>query len=406
MAYIEKRGKNSYRVVVTRVDKLTGENRRFTKTVKVNGNTDAEKKKAAQGMAKEYEVEVDNELIHLTADDMYFVEFVQMFIDKFARKHYSETYLDGVIGMLNARVIPFFGNYRLREITTLLCVEFMDILSDDKNINTGKPISTSTQHKIYSITRTALNKAVQWKMIKSSPMDGVDAPKVKEKPVTIYEEDQLLEFLALLNQLPPEQFKYKTFLYTSFTIGLRKGEVCGFVWSDFDLDNQTATIARQRTVGDSKKGVVTKDVKMGADPRTLNIPSALVEVLKEYKSYQNKQKLRVGEEWPEIDWVLTGDTGQPMYPKSINKWLTRFLKRNDLPHITPHGLRHSAATLWVSNGIDILAVAHRLGQRNEKQLLKRYAHATKRADRATADMMDDILGKKSKDNVVSIVNES
>lgn len=53
--------------------------------------------------------------------------------------------------------------------------------------------------------------------------------------------------------------------------------------------------------------------------------------------------------------------------------------------MTFHGLRHTAATQWIADGIDARTVQFRLGHADPRLVLKLYAHASQTADRAAAE---------------------
>ena len=64
-----------------------------------------------------------------------------------------------------------------------------------------------------------------------------------------------------------------------------------------------------------------------------------------------------------------------MHPDSITDWLNKFSKEKDLPHIHPHAFRHTAASLMIANGIDLVTTAAELGHANATiQLLLYVAH--------------------------------
>ncbi|WP_196600960.1 tyrosine-type recombinase/integrase, partial [Pectinatus frisingensis] len=52
------------------------------------------------------------------------------------------------------------------------------------------------------------------------------------------------------------------------------------------------------------------------------------------------------------------------HPDSINSWLSKFVKKHDLPHISPHSFRHMAATYLINAGVGLATVAGKLGHSN------------------------------------------
>ena len=76
---------------------------------------------------------------------------------------------------------------------------------------------------------------------------------------------------------------------------------------------------------------------------------------------QLQAQLLLGDQWRGEEWVFIQADGKPMYPSTPTLQFSRFLQRNDLAHKKFHALRHTSATLLLSNGTNIKNVAERLG---------------------------------------------
>lgn len=70
---------------------------------------------------------------------------------------------------------------------------------------------------------------------------------------------------------------------------------------------------------------------------------------------------------------------------------SKFVKRNKLPHFTPHSLRHTHATLLIAEGVPIPAVSKRLGHSSITTTSKIYVHAIQSADEIASDVIDSKL---------------
>ena len=90
------------------------------------------------------------------------------------------------------------------------------------------------------------------------------------------------------------------------------------------------------------------------------------------------------------NWIFTKYDGSNMHITTPTQSLSDFLKRNRLPHIKFHALRHTSATLLLLNGTNIKNVAARLGH-SQLSTTNRYVHAIEEADRAAADSLGDTL---------------
>ena len=118
------------------------------------------------------------------------------------------------------------------------------------------------------------------------------------------------------------------------------------------------------------------------------------ELLKEYKVWQDEQRLAIGDKWNDTDRLFTQWNGLPMSLSTPYKWLQDFTKKNNLPKINIHSLRHTNATLLIKRGVNVRTVAGRLGHSVTSTTLNIYTHELQSADAAAADSLSEIFKKK------------
>jgi integrase len=78
------------------------------------------------------------------------------------------------------------------------------------------------------------------------------------------------------------------------------------------------------------------------------------------------------------------------------KWFSAFLRKNNLPHIRFHDLRHTFATLLISMNIDVQTVSHKLGHASATTTMNFYVHNLESADKASTKLLEDMLVFKNK----------
>ncbi|WP_200778266.1 site-specific integrase, partial [Enterococcus faecium] len=78
-------------------------------------------------------------------------------------------------------------------------------------------------------------------------------------------------------------------------------------------------------------------------------------------------------------------------PNTVNDWLRYILKKYILPRITPHGFRHTHASLLLEAGESVKVVQQRLGHENSKVTLDIYAHITNNATKKTGQDFADMM---------------
>ena len=130
---------------------------------------------------------------------------------------------------------------------------------------------------------------------------------------------------------------------------------------------------------------------------TISVSKQIIQMLKNHKTEQIKMKTELGDKWIDTDYIFTAWNGAALHPDTISSWFRKFVKKYDLPDISIHSLRHTAATMLLMNGLPVKAVSSRLGHANAVTTSAIYSHALQSADEKAAEIMDDILsGNKNK----------
>jgi len=135
---------------------------------------------------------------------------------------------------------------------------------------------------------------------------------------------------------------WHNFFYTELPTGLRRGEICGLKWVDFDEVNGTLNV--RRTVHVEKGGKCTAwDTKANADSRTITLPSSTAKVLRTRK----KSTLS--------DWIFPDPLKPeaPASPSSAYSHRKTLSRKARLPSIPFHALRHTFAAHTLTSGIDV-----------------------------------------------------
>lgn len=109
---------------------------------------------------------------------------------------------------------------------------------------------------------------------------------------------------------------------------------------------------------------------------------------------QAEERLDAGPEWTGEDLIFTSQTWTPILPRSFDRSLELVVRDAELPRLTSHGLRHTAATHMVANAQDLgelEAVSEILGH-SVDILLRIYAHALPHAVRSVSDRIGERAG--------------
>lgn len=155
--------------------------------------------------------------------------------------------------------------------------------------------------------------------------------------------------------------------------GLRKGEISGLKFGDFDVDNRTIYIQRQITSnpiitkGGSKVEeykVVEKEPKTDNSYRLLKIPEVVAEEIEKRRIVIEANKQKYGKQYYDHDYISCQENGVPHSTASMNTALTKLCSRNGLPHITVHSLRHMYCTILASQGVSLIKISALVGHQS------------------------------------------
>lgn len=388
---IEKRGKNSYRLVCYNGFDLNGNSIRHTKTI--HGS----KKDAKIELAK-FVADVQNGMV-IEGKALKFSEFTEIWKRDYGSKELAPSTYKRYIRMLETRILPYFGHFYVNKIKPTDIMLFYDQLSRDTQLirkkgNNGaktiKPLSSKTILEHHRLLRAMLHRAVYWQMIVSNPAERVQPPKTMKPKRKYYDDDQSKILLSNLMQLGENQIKYKVAIILTIFTGFRLGELMGLEWDDINFNDGIVSVNRSSQYL-SDKGVFTKTPKTESSIRDVAIPEFVISLLEEYKLWYEEQKSLYGDLWTNSNRLFVQADGKPMHPSTISKWFVKYVGQIGLPVINFHGLRHTNATLLIAQNIDVAVVAARLGHAQITTTYNFYVHPIISHNKKAGYALEDLL---------------
>ena len=285
-------------------------------------------------------------------------------------------------------IIPALGHLKLVDITPLHIQKFVNALLEQQSIyhTKSKYLSPATVKSYYTKLQSVFKFACKKGMLDFNPTssDHIDIPKVPPAHTDILDEKGIA---VLLEHLEEKPFDRKIQVHIALCTGCRRGEIAALQWDDILWDKKQIVVSKSVYHVNGKKGI--KIPKTARSNRTITIPNYMIIMLKQYQKYQMEQQLRT--QIPNIhNMLFTDEHGDYLSPMTITNWFQYFLKKNNLPHIKFHSLRHTAATLLLLNGVNIKTVSSRLGHTN-LSTTNRYLHALAEADAMAAETLEKKL---------------
>jgi len=301
---------------------------------------------------------------------------------------YSGVSLTTIESAENGEIISRDSAEKLAETLNINFTElFTSVYSD-------KPLAAKTLVHYHRLLNSLFEKAVKWNVLFDNPCRHVEPPKLVRHEAKFLDEELAKRLLSELETAP---FQYRVMVNLLLFTGARRGEICGLRWGDVNFENGTIHI-ENNSLYLPDYGMYEDTPKTESSVRTINIPEAVLELLRQHREHQNAEHERMGDKWIDSGMVFTQANGNPIHPSTISKWLDKFCKQRGLPHINPHMLRHTSATLLLMQELPLKAVSGRLGHAQTATTSDIYGHCLQSVDEIAAEALGDILSKKDDDN--------
>jgi integrase len=240
---------------------------------------------------------------------------------------------------------------------------------------------------VHAVLHRALKQALRWGLVPRNVAQAVDIPQLVSEEVEVLSPEEARAFLAAA-----KGDRYEALYVVAVAVGLRRGELLGLKWTAVNLEAATLRVARQlqrMRDGSGLKFVAPK----GGKGRTIRLPARAVEVLKAHRARQAEQKLKFGPLYRDDGLVFATEVGTPLEPSNIDRRSFKsLLKKAGLPDIRFHDLRHTCATVLLSEGVNPKFVQELLGHADIKLTLGTYSHFLPSMGDQTAAAMESALG--------------
>jgi integrase len=275
-------------------------------------------------------------------------------------------------------ITPQLGLMRLRDLKSEHIQGFYNQLSADG-------VGTFYILKIHAVLHRALEQAVKTSMISRNPATYALPPK---KPIT--EMEILSENQVSLLFIASKGNRLEALYHLAVISGAREMELLGLKWSDLDWIKKTLKVERQLVRPDGD-GVKFSSPKTRYGRRVIALGTKTIEVLRLHYEHQQEERLTAGDAWKEYGLIFTTRIGTPIHPRNLMRDFKKLLLAAGLPPIRFHDLRHSSASLLLSQGVPVIEVSRRLGHSRASITLDVYGHLIPGMQSQVAEMLDDLV---------------
>ena len=282
-------------------------------------------------------------------------------------------------GSLNHWIYPALGDLKMPDITPANISALLLSMQSQ-----GKAHATCV--KVYTILHSLFKMAYMSDVVTVNPMDKVERPRprkgeLKEKDVEAYTTEEVQRIFAALESEP---LKWRVLLRRLIDTGIRRGECCGLQWQNIDFKANTITIAGNLCYT-PQKGIYLDTPKSGK-VRTIDVDPEIIALLRELRLEQASQAIST--------YVFTQQNSpEPMHPQSPARYMQKFSKRCGVSGLHPHKLRHTFASIAITNGADVASVSEKLGHSDKAVTLRMYTHADQESMKRASQIFRDALKK-------------
>jgi integrase len=306
-------------------------------------------------------------------------EWLETWLTECAEPSVRPSTFKGYRTYVRDKIQPYLGEKEIRKVTASDIQRLYQKLKKEGGADGGS-LAGATVRRIHGVLHQALSVAVDRHLIVKNPTNDVTLPKKETTPKTILNDEQLERFMEAIKQ----DQRWHDFFYLEITTGLRRGELCGLMWSDFE--EKKGTLSVRRTLHEQEGGgYYVGDTKTGNGRRIIKLPPSTVQLLTERKRNAISQWIFPNPIHPE----------DPIMPNSGYNRMKKLLANAGLPKMRFHDLRHTFATHALTSGVDAKTLSGILGHTKTSFTLDTYTHVTgdmhRRASEIVGGFMEEFM---------------
>lgn len=344
--YITEIKPGTYRISIRTGKSIDGKNLYNTK--QISNST----LKQAQKLRDEMWKENDNKMG--IDGNVKFKDFARFYLENYAFNSHTSTTYDGEESKIRKHMIPYIGDYKIKDITPVVVQRLVNFLKDKDSENhdgDGKVVklSATTIKHVVNILSKICSYAIEMKVLTSNPCKGVALPKGNKYKPVVYTLEEMNKLIKEINN-SNLSIQKKCIFILAMSCGARRGEIAGLTYDSVDLKNKVIYI--KSSLSNSRiKGLEMKETKTPSGFRAIGLNDIAVNMLKEHIKEQNRLKKEFDSSWIDIPNVFTdGPNGMIKIDTISNSW-RRFLKNHNYKYVPLKGLRTSFATYLAHEGM-------------------------------------------------------
>lgn len=309
-------------------------------------------------------------------------EYLELWLREYVRPNLRPRTAEGYETIVRKHVQPALGHIRLTDLSPRRIQSYYVALTDR--------LSAQTIKHHHTLLHRAFEIAITWELLDRNPTQRVRTPKPEPSPARTLSAEEVRRMLRAV-----QQTDYHMPIRLALYAGLRRGEILGLRWQNVDWEANTLNI-RQTLSHVRGQGYIWGEPKSEGSRRTIAVPPATILLLRAHRERMEAEHVTRGiPAMPEQVCALPD--GRLMKPDALSRACRMIARQSDIQGMRLYALRHTHASLLLSEGTPMHIVQSRLGHQSITTTVDIYGHVPQDADIAAgvafARVVDADVGK-------------
>lgn len=331
------------------------------------------KVEAEKALAKKLQ-EVENGIYVDKNETLTFNQLAEKYMKYYAELHLKETTYSCYECCLK-HLLPFIGDLKINKITPNTMNEYIRIKQKTTKL------SNCSINKHLTLAKSILNYAIDNGFLSKNSLDRIKKLKEEKKEQKCLSQK---EVFAVLETAKKDFPNFYPLLITAIFTGARQGELFSLTWDKVNFIEGYIKIDKR--VHDTT--IATP--KTESSIRKINLPNEVIKVLREWR-------LRCPHS--ELNLVFPNENGNFLNRQNLRKrQLIPLLRKTGVTDITFHGLRHTFATMLLTNDVNPKYIQNQLGHASIKITMDTYSHVLPEIHQKGIEAVNRIIEQPKTDN--------
>lgn len=372
-------------VVVSFKDEFGKPKQKWISTKLRVGNNKTKAKKEMKNILKNLDLNKEIRQDRENSQDLYFVDFLKSYLEIKKQQVEPITYSQYV--KESEKISSYFKSMRikLKDLKPYHIEGFYKSLYE-------KGLSGNTVLHFHILIRECLQYAFKNDFVNVNVADKVDRPKTDGYKASFYTIDEIQKLFECI-----KEHECKLPIMLTAMYGFRRSEVLGLKWEAIDFENKLIYVRHKiiETQIDGERYIHKADkMKNKTSNRVLPLlPQAEELLLKQKEKVENNKNL-LGKSYDKryLEYVCVDNLGRLILPNRLTHNFIKIIRKNNLKHIRFHDLRHSCASIMLSNGVPMKQIQEWLGHADFGTTANIYSHLDYKTKQNSANTMSDVFG--------------